>query len=89
MQHNYYCFFKGQRRTLLQQGHRVTSTHNTKYISHMAQYFRLLLPNEMVGIRGVEFQPRDSVGKNSILPLPDILQSFSAQPMTAVSWIDC
>src|SRR5215472_13760828 len=38
-------FLKGQRRTLLQQGHRVTSKHKPKYISHMAQYFRLLLPS--------------------------------------------
>jgi hypothetical protein len=33
--------FNGQRRILLQQGHRVTSTNKPKYISHMAQYLRL------------------------------------------------
>ena len=33
---------KGQRKMFLQQGHRVTSTDRPKYISHLAQYFRLL-----------------------------------------------
>jgi hypothetical protein len=34
-----------ERSTLPQQGHRVTSKHKPKYISHMAQYLRLLLPS--------------------------------------------
>ena len=43
--HNSLPFLNGQLRTLLQQGHRVTSIHKPKYISHMAQHLRLLLPS--------------------------------------------